>query len=287
MRQADRATPTARLFARLLDVQRIARLSLRRLPAPTRRLPASARRVPALARRLPALAAAALLAAAGLAACDSDPSAPDADPVEVELDFTASSHGWEYGFSDFNVGWEENMELEGGHRPLPEPLTDQGYGLHVGATNRSDDVFMYWTGRVDGFEPDTRYQIDFRVEFATAAPSDCVGVGGPPGESVHLKVGATPERPEPVDDDGYWQMNIDKGNQLQGGDDAIRIGHVGNTVSECTDWVFEMKTVESEEPFTATTDADGALWFLVGTDSGFEARTELYYTRYEAVLREW
>ncbi len=204
----------------------------------------------------------------------------------VDLDFTAESHGWESGFSDFRVGDEENMELAAGHEGLPEPLSDRGYGLHVGATNRSDDIFMYWTGRIDDLAPDTRYRLEFLVEFATSAPSNCVGVGGPPGEAVHLKVGATPIRPEPIDDDGYYQMNIDKGNQLSSGSDAIRIGHVGNTVSECTDWIFEMKAVESEEVFEATTDSDGALWLIVGTDSGFEARTELYYTRYRATFRE-
>ncbi len=100
-----------------------------------------------------------------------------------------------------------------------------------------------------------------------------------------MKAGATAVRPEPVDQDGYYQMNIDKGNQASDGDDAIGIGHVGNTISECTDpWIFEMKTLESTEVFEAETDAEGVIWLLVGTDSGFEDHTELYYTRYRAAF---
>jgi hypothetical protein len=33
------------------------------------------------------------------------------------------------------------------------------------------------------------------------------------------------------------------------------------------------------QPFTVTTAADGSLWLIFGTDSGFEGQTALYYTR--------
>lgn len=217
-----------------------------------------------------------------LPGCDGTTLEPDPDPVTFDLEFTAESHGWEAGFSDFRPQDEAQMELASGHEPLPSEVEEEGLGLFVGATNRSDDVFMYWTGRVDGLEPGVVYDARFLVEFATEAPSGCVGVGGAPGESVHLKAGATPVRPQPVEENGYLQMNIDKGNQFQSGEDAIRIGDVANTNEDCLDWVWEMKTVESVDPFEARADEEGALWLLVGTDSGFEARTELYYTRFRA-----
>jgi hypothetical protein len=225
----------------------------------------------------------ATLAVAGLpAGCGDTPLAPGPGPVTVDLDFTTETHGWEAGFSDFNVGDEAQMALDSGHEPLPSGVGREGRGLFVGATNRSDDVFMFWTGAVPGLEPHRTYSVSFEVEFATEAPSGCAGVGGAPGESVHLKVGAAPIRPEPVVDDGYYQMNIDKGNQFQDGSDAIRIGDVANSNTDCLDWVWEMKTVESQDPFQVTADAEGTVWVIVGTDSGFEARTELFYTRVQA-----
>jgi len=45
---------------------------------------------------------------------------------------------------------------------------DEGRAAVVGATNRRDDVFMFWTGQVDGFEPKTRYRVEFPPEQIAA-----------------------------------------------------------------------------------------------------------------------
>ena len=77
-------------------------------------------------------------------------------------------------------------------------------------------------------------------------------------------------------------LTIDKGNQSQGGQDAVVIGTVGN-LSGTETW--ELKVLRSEPgSLTITPDRGGALWLLVGTDSGFEGRTSLYYTRITAIL---
>ena len=39
-----------------------------------------------------------------------------------------------------------------------------------------------------------------------------------------------------------------------------------------------------EHPTPVTASADGDLWLLVGTDSGFEGLTRLYYLRFEVEL---
>jgi hypothetical protein len=71
-------------------------------------------------------------------------------------------------------------------------------------------------------------------------------------------------------------MNIDKGNQTQPGADMDTIGHVG--VSDTTT-VYTMKINDNiGHPFTFTTDHTGEAWLIVGTDSGFEAETALYYS---------
>jgi hypothetical protein len=233
---------------------------------------------------LPALAVLVALSLPLLGGCDDTALEPTPDPVTFDLDFTSETHGWEAGFSDFRPEDEEQMDLASGHEPLPPGVEREGMGLFVGATNRSDDVFMFWTGQVGGLAPGGIYDARFLVEFATEAPAGCAGVGGAPGESVHLKAGATPIRPQPLEENGYLQMNIDKGNQFAGGEDAIRIGDVAGTHEDCLDWEWEMKTVESDEPFEARADEGGVLWVLVGTDSGFEARTELYYTRVRVEL---
>ena len=203
-----------------------------------------------------------------------------------DLDFTSSTHGWTAGFADYPVGRAEDLELRSGHEPLPEGVSRTGRGLFIAGTNLSDDLFMFWKGRVDGLEPNTRYGVDVEVEFATEAPSGCAGIGGAPGEAVYVKVGASTIKPErhveQVGGRDYYRMNIDKSNQSSSGNDAVVIGNVGNTKSECTNRVWEMKTLRTDQPLEVTTDGNGGAWLMVGTDSGFEGRTRLYYTRYRA-----
>lgn len=238
--------------------------------------------------RIPLLLALTALAFLWIATACNGTTSPDPGIEVLEFDFTEATHGWVGGFSDFPPEWEERMELESGHEPLPAEVEREGRGLRIAGSNNSDDLFMFWKGRAEGLRPDAEYLADFEVEFATEAPSGCAGIGGPPGEAVTVKVGATPLEPRPVIEEAggqdYYRMNIDKGNQSSGGDDALVIGDVASTSTDCNDWTWEMKTLASEEPFRVTTDSDGALWLLVGTDSGFEGRTRLFYTRYSMSL---
>ena len=236
---------------------------------------------------------AASLLAAALVACSSDddgdavdlPPGADGDARRIAFDFDDGAAGWEAGFADYPAGREDFFELDAGVEPLPAPL-DARSGFRLSGSNRSDDLFMFIARRFDGFEPDTRHDLDFEVTFATNAPSGCVGIGGPPGEAVTIKAGAAAARPEPVDDgSGFLLLNLDKGNQSSGGSDAIALGDFANSTDcEAGSRDYELKTLDGAgEPFTARTDADGALWVLFGTDSGFEGATTIYFVSGEIV----
>jgi hypothetical protein len=83
-------------------------------------------------------------------------------------------------------------------------------------------------------------------------------------------------------------MNIDKGNQEQEGRDMINLGHVAHPeLGESAAGEYKIKSLDNEgHAFRVDTDADGSLWFVVGTDSGFEGLTALYYSRISIVLGE-
>jgi len=123
------------------------------------------------------------------------------------------------------------------------------------------------------------------VEFATSAASGCSGIGGPPGESVYLKAGAANFEPKSEAVDGFFEMNIDKGQQAAGGKDAVVLGHVGNNSGDCTGNTWEYKTLTLDS-FTVQTDVWSRIWLIIGTDSGFEGRTTLYYTNIKVKLTE-
>ena len=208
-----------------------------------------------------------------------------------EWTFDEDKEGWTGDFTDLPVDYEEDIyELAFGHSVLPSEV-GEGKALMLSGINRSDDLFMYVKKQLtaaNGIQPDTTYLIRFEVEFATDAPAGAVGVGGPPGEAVWVKVGAAPVEPVPVEvmvaDVPYYTLSVDKGWQNEDGENALRIGDVAKV--ECDEFdVYELKTLDNEaEPLRMESDQDGNLWIFVGTDSGFEGRTTLYYNRIKVTL---
>ena len=155
--------------------------------------------------------------------------------------------------------------------------------------NRSDDLFMFLKREVDGLEPGATYRATFRLILASDVPPGLVGVGGSPGESVYVKVGATTEEPLIVEDASGWlRMDIDKGNQATEGEDMINIGDMANPklTSGSTGSYELMEQHSSGRAFEVTADEKGAIWFIAGTDSGFEGLTTLYYDTITVVLEE-
>lgn len=198
------------------------------------------------------------------------------------FDFEDGQQGWMAGFADLPADYRQDMyELESSWEQLPSGL--EGHGIYMQGHNRSDDLFMFLKTQVTGLEPDTTYQAYFRIDLATNMPEGMMGIGGSPGESVFVKAGATATEPVAEEDSQGWlRMNISKGNQATDGADMITLGHIAHPELdvETAGEVYMIKTLGSEgRRFGVTTDADGRLWFIVGTDSGFEGLTAIYYSQ--------
>ena len=212
-----------------------------------------------------------------LTGCDS--SDPDViDPVTVEFDFDSDNAGWTAGFVDYLEEQADAVEFEAGPRALPAPLSPAS-GLFHSGMNISDDLFMYFTKRVDGLEPDTDYIASFELEIATSYGEDCTfGVGA----GVYVKTGASAIEPSAVvENDGMVRLNIDKGNQQNDGTNALLIGDIRNGLHGCSDEVpYDRETVEeSSKTLTIRSDGEGQIWLLFGSESAFESPHEVYYTK--------
>jgi hypothetical protein len=209
---------------------------------------------------------------------------PDDGKLRFDYNFDNGTNGWTAGFADFSPGMEADVEFDSGIRPLPAELGEE-QGFFIGATNRSDDLFMYLTRRLgppEGIVPSATYRVDFVITLASNAPSGCAGVGGSPGESVTLKAGATPTRPSLLlADDGVCRLNVDTGQQSQGGTAASPVGNIANGLPCQSVDLNDPPYVRLQRQHTHThlvrASSTGELWLIVGTDSGFEGRTELYY----------
>ncbi|MFO7773450.1 MAG: hypothetical protein R6V59_05890 [Dehalococcoidia bacterium] len=222
----------------------------------------------------------------GLIACaDRTPTSPR---IQLEFDFCEGAQGWEAGFAEYSPEMEDMMELEAGLRPLSSELESGCDGYYLQGMNRSDDLFMFLKRRLgagEGIIPNQEYRIEFTIVFASNAPSGAVGIGGPPGEAVFLKAGAAAIEPEVyLDPDfGCYVMNVDKGGlgATGEGEAGSIVGHIANGLSaeevDMQDPPYVSLVRQHEHKFTVTASSDGELWLLVGTDSGFEGLTGIYY----------
>jgi hypothetical protein len=205
----------------------------------------------------------------------------DEESLSFDFDFNLGPSGWVEGFADYPAGQDELFNLVADYRVLLPPLDTSRSALYIAGTNRSDDLWMYYKTEVT-LSPNTMYQVRFDVEIATATPGACFGVGGAPGEGVTVKAGVSLIEPDrELDAAGWWRMNVDKGQQTNGGEDAVVIGDLANSRS-CEDGPeWELKGLSGPSMMIAT-DSTGRAWLLVGTDSGFESRSAVYYTRFRA-----
>ena len=193
-------------------------------------------------------------------------------------DFIGGYDGWTGDFADYPLLADSNLyQLEYIRTTLPAPLNTSKYALKIAGTNRSDDLFMFIKRKMTGLIPNTTYQLQVQVDFASNAPTNAVGVGGPPGEAVYMKAGATIKEPNKIIIGSDYRMNIDKGNQSVPGVDMDKIGHIG--VSDTTTEFTLINRNNTANLFKITTDANGEVWVCIGTDSGFEGRTTLYYNQ--------
>ncbi|MYK26041.1 MAG: hypothetical protein F4052_03685, partial [Dehalococcoidia bacterium] len=207
------------------------------------------------------------------------------DDDDLTFTFDHDAEGWVVEVADLPADYDQEIyELAGGYRALPEGL--QGGGIYVQGHNRSDDLFMYLKRQVGGLRPNTEYAVSISLDLATNVPPGLVGIGGSPGESVFVKAGASAVEPTTtVDSIGHLRMNIDKGNQSRGGEAMVVLGNVAHPDASRNAYAIKTLT-NADAPLTVTTDGKGRLWLIVGTDSGFEGLTTLYYARIAYTLTE-
>jgi hypothetical protein len=204
---------------------------------------------------------------------------------EYQFDYTfeEDQQGWVTDFADLPADFDETFyELDSGWGSLPSGL--EGNAIYLSGHNHSDDLFMFLKKQVEGLKPNTTYQAKFSIDLASNTPEGMMGIGGSPGESVYVKAGATTDEPQVITDDQDWlRMNIDKGNQASEGEDMINLGTLANPnidLDTFTGEEYAIMTLDNQDrTFTVTTDNGGSVWVIVGTDSGFEGPTSVYYDK--------
>ena len=225
------------------------------------------------------------MVAAAILSSPSGALAQDGADAEFSFTFDSDSEGWAVGFADLPVDYDQSIyELDHGHRPLPNGL--KGNGIYVQGHNRSDDLFMFLKRQVGGLRSSATYAVSVSIDLATNIPPDSFGIGGSPCDSVFVKAGASTIEPETVEDyNRYHRMNIDKGNQANAGESMVVLGNV--THPEVVGREYRVKTLGNMDlRLNVNADGEGRVWLIVGTDSGFEGLSALYYSRISYTLTD-
>jgi len=214
-----------------------------------------------------------------LSGCNSSATpAPDKQPelpttVSINTDFNQGQQSWSAGFSDYPQGDEAIFQFVAKIRALPDTANQQGFLL--AGNNRSDDLFMFLKTKVTGLAAETRYQLAAEINILTNAAQGCLGIGGAPGESVYFKLGANAIEPKQAD----YHLNLDIGAQSNSGVDAVVLGNAGSEDANCAGTRFGEKTLtlDNTKAFEFISSTSGQAWIFVGTDSGFEGLSQIYY----------
>jgi hypothetical protein len=221
-----------------------------------------------------------------LSACKVEDPSPDGRVV-LNDSFATGLAAWNAGFSDhpklINKQDSSLYELGAKWAKLPAEIAgEQQGGFELQGHNRSDDLFMFISKKVDQLRPNTTYLVQMEVLMASDAIKGSVGIGGSPAESVYVKAGAFNQVPKAVLNETDWRMNLDKGEQSQSGQHMKVIGDLVNGGTQEKYRVFSRKLSNALE---IKSNAQGELWLIAGTDSGYEGLTKLYYLRVKADLQ--
>lgn len=210
-----------------------------------------------------------------LSACESD-SITEPVPTEFDftLDFSQQAYNAEVIFSDYPVGEETFYELASEHAALPE--LDQVTGWKLSGNNHSDDLMMALVAPISGLKSSTLYKVTATAEIWTNVQKNCVGIGGAPGESVYFKLGASQLKPAKEVEQEMYRLTPDLGQQSNGSVNAEVVGNIANDIECGEQEVYQTKTLSMSTSLDITSDADGQLWLIAASDSGFEGTTTFY-----------
>ena len=210
-----------------------------------------------------------------------------AQTLEFDYNFRNGALGWTGDFASYPP-WTNTSgfyQLESGIRFGPRKLTRvPTRTFYIQGANHSASLIMFLKRRLtaaDGIVAGRTYRAEFIVTAASNAATGCVGIGAPPGEGVYLRAGTTNVEPVPVlQHNGDLELNVDFETT------TAEAGNIANGL-DCESAYPHFPFVSIQRPAeyaTVTASQNGELWLLVGTRSGYEGFTPLYYQRIKVRL---
>jgi hypothetical protein len=189
------------------------------------------------------------------------------------FDFESGDQLWTGGISDFPVAYEDDLYfLMSTEKVTNSSFLDESSGLNVSGENPHGDLFYYFSRKVGGLIPNSKYKLDyeFLVYAQLLEKPDKLS-----SEELYLKVGAVNYEPELEkvlwrNSLEYKALNIDKGEfNSDGGEDMINIGSIREFTSEIPE-VVSGNTFDQN--FEVVSNNAGEIWIMIGVDSGIKSK---------------
>jgi len=182
--------------------------------------------------------------------------------------YDIDNEGWIGSFTDYRRYEESIYALKFSHATLPQPLNTADGAVLQSGINRGERLFMYMVRRIDGLDVNRTYDVSIDVEFAAHTDDGA-------NQEVTLKAGATGFEPKRyVDARGFYRLNVDKGDQSGSGNDMQALGRLSNGSDNGG---YRLQHLSNRTPLRVSADENGTMWVIVGTDSGIDAGTTIYY----------
>jgi hypothetical protein len=204
------------------------------------------------------------------------------DHREFTYNFNAGTQGWDSLFSDYPKGEESFYELEFAYSHLPEPLDTTIRAIKISGNNHSDDLLSFMTTRISQLIPNAVYEVTFDVTLASGVAANSTGIGGSP--DLALGMGGIAYEPKNTLDGANWyRPNFTSLLQSRESNNVMQmVGTIG--VQDTTTTFTLINRNNTGNPFKLKTNEVGELWLMIGTDSGFEGITTLYFTSIHITL---
>jgi hypothetical protein len=219
---------------------------------------------------------------------DDETIVPKTVVFETDFNKVANANppdGWSAVFAEYPDGENEFYELNSGIKNLPEPLDQAKKAFMLSGNNHSDALQMWLVKQLSGLAPESKYSIETEVELASKYPDGSVGIGGSPGNSVHLvskfaTQGYTLEKGKTEGENIKLVLK-----KVEAVPESVMEIDLGDVSINSDQYVYKLITrIKSSDTNVVITDKDGKLWTVVGTWSGFEGISSLYYTRIKLTL---
>jgi hypothetical protein len=211
-----------------------------------------------------------------LASCDSSVEDDGFYVYSQVYDFKNGSQGWKGDFADYPVDDSLNYELTVAYKELPTKQGGEKF-LMLSGKNDCKDLFMFIKKKIRNLNANSEYAISYEVGTASNSTFSFSNTGN---EGVYLKVGAYTNEPVKLIQDGFFRMNLDKGNHGTRGGDMLIIG----TIESSNENDYSLETSNNIALFKAHTNQYGELWLIVGADSAVSGVNSVFFTKISLVL---